>query len=287
MQRLLIYCLLLLLVSCKSKEEKAQPKENWVLTNRKVYTDKLNAFGLPDTTYTKSYSYENSNIKDSSEMFSVHKYDDERRLISRSFFLVRKDGSPFLQSQSRMTYSGKYLANMIDETNGILTKDEKYTYDTSGKMVKSVIIRMKDFENILLKDARDLQKETLLNQGYDTLHITYKYEGNKIAGGDMADNRGNLIRRDVNLYSGNSPFSSYNLGPKGDTLQHIRYSQVGDKLTSQIENNDFVIVTSTQSGYPTGKITFDKKKNEKLKQDWGYANGRLTEERFYVDQQKK
>lgn len=287
MQRFVIYCLLLLLVSCKSKEEKTQSAENWVLTNRKVYTDKLNNFGLPDTTYTKIYNYEDLNVKDTSELFSVSKYDNDRRLISRSFFLVRKDGSPFLQSQSRLFYSGKYLTNMIDETNGVLTKNEKYTYDTSGKMVQSVIVRIKDFDKILLKDAQDLQKETLINQGYDTLYITYQYDGNKNVGAEMVDNRGNLVRRDINIYSGISPLSSYNLGPKGDTLQSITYLQVGEKLTSQIENNDFIIVTDTRSGYPTGKLTFDKKKNEKLKQEWGYENGRLTEEKFYVDKSKK
>ena len=169
---------------------------------------------------------------------------------------------------------------MIDETNGVLTKAEKYTYDTSGKLAESVIIRIKNFDSIVLKDAQNLQKETLINQGYDTLHITYKYDGNKNVGGDMVDNRGNLIRRDINIYSGDSPLYSYNLGPKGDTLQHIRYVQNNEKLTSQIENNDFTIVTATFNGYPTGKITFDKKNNKKIKQEWSYDNGRLAEEKF-------
>jgi hypothetical protein len=288
MQRLLIYCSFLFLVSCKSKKEEVQPADNWVLTNKKVYSDKLNAFGFPDTTYTKTYTYENFNIKDSSETFAVSKYDDNRRLVLKSVFLVRKGSSPYLQSQSRYTYSGKYLATAIDEANGILTKHEKYMYDSTGKLLKSIIIRMKNFDKLFaFNEDEILQKEKLVNQEYDTLNITYNYDAaNKNIGGEMVDNRGNLVRRDVNTYSGNSPISSYNFGPKGDTLQRIIYVQQGSKLTSQSESDDFIIATAMNSGYVTGKLTFDKKKNEKLRQEWTYAEGRLTGETVYIDQQK-
>ncbi|MDB5208685.1 MAG: hypothetical protein JWR72_3760 [Flavisolibacter sp.] len=288
MLRLAILLIITLAISCKSKKEETPQEDNWILANRKVSTDKLNAFGFPDTTYTKMYTYQNYNVKDSSEMFAVSKYDDERRLISKSFFLVGKDGSPFLKSQSRYTYSGKNLAAAIDEANGVLTKHEKYSYDTSGKLLKSTIIRMKNFDKIFAIDEDEiLQKEKLVNQAYDTLNITYRYDaGNKNIGGDMVDNRGNLIRRDVNIYSGNSPISTYNFGPGGDTLQRIVYVQQGDKITSQSENDNFIIATAMNSGFVTGKLTLDKKKNEKLRQEWTYANGRLAEEKVYINEQK-
>ena len=284
MQRLFIVSFLLFLISCKSKKEDAPQADNWVLTNRKIFTDKLNAFGLPDTTYTKVLNYENLNIKDSSEVFAVSKYDENRRLTLKTFFLAKKDGPPSLNSQSRYIYSGKYLASVIDEMNGVVTKQEKYNYDTSGKILSSSIVRLKNFDKILERYGdKVVEKEALTNQGYDTLHISYKYDGsNKNIGGDMVDNRGNLIRRDVNVYSGNSPMASYNLGPKGDTIQHIMYVQQGNQLTSQADNNEFTIVTVMNSGYTTGKLTLDKKKNEKVKQEWIYENGRVVEEKFYT-----
>ena len=284
MQRFLILSLLFLAVSCNSKKEETQQEDNWILSNRKVFTDKLNAFGLPDTTYTKTYVYENFNVKDSNEMFTVSKYDDERRLISKTLFLVGKDKNPLPQSQSKYTYSGKYLTNVIDEINGALTKNETYVYDSSGKLLKSSIVRLKNFDKLFEKgDEEILQKEKLTAQGYDTLNITYQYDAsNKNIGGEMLDNRGNLIRKDVNIYSGTSPISSYNFGPKGDTLQRITYAHQGNKLTSQTENNDFIVVTAMNSGYLTGKLTYYKKKNEKLRQEWTYENGRLAEERSYT-----
>ena len=287
MQQLTIFCLLLSLISCKSKKDEGPEEDNWILTNRKVYTDKLNAFGLPDTTFTKLYKYENFNVKDSSEMFAVSKYDDERRLILKSFFWVRKDGSPSLNSQSKYTYSGKHLANIIEETNGVLTKDEKYTFDTSGKLLKSTIVRIKNYDKISENADESLQNKTLVNQGYDTLQIVYKYDAsNKNIGGDMVDSRGNLIRRDVNIYSGTSPIASYNLGPKGDTLQHITYVQQGNKLTSQTENDDYIIATAMNYGYITGKLILNKKTNEKSRQECAYEGVRLAEEKFYTNNQK-
>jgi hypothetical protein len=288
MQHLAIVCVLLFLISCKSKKEEGPKEDNWILSQRKLHTDKLNAFGLPDTTYTKVYRYENFNVKDSSEMFAISKYDDDRRLILKSVFSVNKDGLPVLKSQSKYTYSGKYLANIIDETSGVLTKAEKYTFDTSGKLLKSTVVRLKNYDKIFGNADESLQHETLANQGYDTLNIVYKYDGeNKNIGGDMVDNLGNLVRRDVNIYSGTAPIASYNLGPKGDTLQHITYVQQGNKLTSQTENDDYIIATAMNYGYLTGKLTLNKKTNEKFRQEYTYENGRLAEEKFYVTNDQK
>lgn len=286
MKQFFAYAALLLLLSCKGDDKNSEQEENWVLKNKKVFTDKLNIYGYPDTTYTKLINYDNLNVKDSSEMFAVSKYDDQRRLVSKLFFIKDESGSPVLESQSDYAYTGKYLSSMTDRTSGILTKQESYTYDTSGKLLKSEIIRLKNFDEIFKREKdKTLAKEVLLKQGYDTLHISYNYDsGNKNVGANMVDNRGNLIRKDINVYAGTTPLSSYNLGPKGDTLQRISYAQQGDKLTSQADNENFIIVTAMQAGYLTGKLTFDKKKNEKLRQEWRYEDGRLREEKFYVNE---
>lgn len=286
MQRLIIYCLLLLLVSCKSKNEEAQQADNWVLTKKTLYSYRLNALGLADTTFVKSYKYDNLDVKDSVEAFTVNNYDGSR-VIMESSYIGTKISDPPLVSQTKYKYlNDKNLTSVTSTTSGVLTRDEKFTYDTSGKLVSSVVIQMKDFDKIS-QNAGDkpIPKESLVNQGYDTLNIAYKYDAaNKNMGGDFVDNRGNLIRRDVNVYSGNSPIRSFNLGPKGDTIQRIAYEQTGNIIKTQSDNNDYTIITAVNSGFLLGKITFDKKKNKKIKQDWGYDMGRMTEERFYIDE---
>ena len=286
MQRLSFVIMLFLLVSCKSKKDAAQEGDNWVLTKKTVYTYKLNAIGLADTVFVKSYKYANLNLKDSVEAFTVDSYDGSR-VAAESSFLGKATSGPQLVSQTKYTYlNDKLLTSVRAYFSGVLTRDQKFIYDTSGKLLSSVVILLKNFDR-LSQVAGDtaIPKDSLMSQGYDTLNVTYKYDvTNKNIGGDFMDNRGHLIRRDINIYSGNAPISSFNLGPKGDTIQRITYQQTGNVTRTQSENDDFVIVTAVNSGYMIGKLTFDKKQNKKIKQDWSYDSGRMTEEHFYVDE---
>jgi hypothetical protein len=221
-------------------------------------------------------------VSDSSEFFAVNSYQDAQP-ASKIFYAAKKTSAPLPLKRIDYTFTSKNQPSTVVATiNGVLEKKETYFYDTANRLIKTSIINIKkkQSEN---PDEGDFTEQTIdAASGYDTLHINYRYDaGNKNIGGDFTDNQGRSLRKDINIYSGNTPLTTYSLGPNGDTLQRVSYVIEGKVLRSVVEKDDLTYVDWNSNGLPLGNIKIDKKSKEQLKRHLKYDQGRLVGEDLY------
>ncbi|RZK24882.1 MAG: hypothetical protein EOO43_06945 [Flavobacterium sp.] len=288
MQRFAFIFILLWATSCNSKKDDAstQKAENWVLDQDISYRYKLNATGNPDTTFIDTKWYKDGNFSDSSSVFYISKYNGDLLMDIVHYSIDKIKG---ISQTSNVHYEygmNKKIQVMSIYNGGKLTKLEKYGYDDANLLARYTLIQMKILDSNLKSGealSAALAKNSDIKLGYDTLNAVYKYDNTKkIVGATFTDNRGKVVRNDINVYSGNDPLYTYTLNDKGDTIQKMKYEADGKVLHSRLENDSFVLFQNTVNNAPIAQQTVFKNRNEKWRSAVTYDQyGRKMQEKVY------
>lgn len=277
----IIVCLFLLSCGSNNNDQEA-PTESWNLVSRKVYRYTFNTTGLPDTTFIKTYQYKDLTIVDSTEEFSVAAYKDGQ-LLSKRYFKKRVDSLPLSEWDIEYNYVKNQLRSIITKKQGVLQKDERYVYDTANRLSRYIYIQaMNHSQSPTMASNTAVNSSASSGKKYDTVVVAYAYDStNKNLGAVFANSRGEVFRKDINIYSASTPLASYNLDYKGDTTQKIEYTMEGKYFRSKIENDSTIIQNWTINNVPLRQLEIRKKTNEQFKNDVTYNEGRLVEEKYY------
>lgn len=276
MQRLFAFALLCFLLSCKSNDKPKGPvADNWVLSEKKTYDYRLNSVGYADTVFVQTHKYENGMVKDSTVSFIVYRYLNNK-LTDEVSYAVNAGSKAAEEATKKYIYNTKGTATGFNVyQNGKLIRSENYSYNDSNQVTKQVLI--------LPRNADGSPAQNGSGTGYDTITAAYRYDdAKKIIGTIFKDQYGNVLRNDLNVYSGNMPLLSYSTNPKGDTLQKITYEQNGKILHTSIENDSVVLIQNTMNGIQVAQMTVHKKKNQKWRSAISYdEKGRPKQEVLY------
>ncbi|RYZ28789.1 MAG: hypothetical protein EOO10_08355 [Chitinophagaceae bacterium] len=282
MLRLTAFAMLFLLFACNSKDDKPAPSgDNWVLFEKKVYDYKLNAIGYADTAYTRTYQYKDGLITDSSVTFTVYKYQgnvltDE---IAYRFDSVKRTLVPGLTKKYVFNQKGAMTGSSV-VFDGKLVSAESFDFNDSNLLTKQYTVTAKVDGKV--NEAQGVSSPEYKIR-YDTVITSYKYDdAKKLVGLTYTDGRGNLLRTDVNIYSGNEPLQSHSVNPRGDTLQKVTYEKDGKILHTAIENDSIVVLQNTFNGFKVAQMTIVKKNNERWRSAISYdPKGRPAQEMLY------
>ena len=286
MQRLTVIALLLLLVSCKSKEDNPAPTpERWVLFDKKIYDYKLNSLGSADTVYIMNYKYKDGLLNDSSVSFVVYKYNYKNALTDEISYQIDSSRKVVegLTKKYNFNAKGVLVGSSVFYDNKLDRSETSY-YNDSNVLTRQVVIAAKIDTNANKANFASTTASSNSSVRYDTTIMVYKYdETKKLVGLTYSDPRGKIVRNDANVYSGSDPLFSHSTSPSGDTLQKVTYEKSGKIMHISIENDTLMVIQNVQNGFQVGQMTIDKKKKEKWRSAVSYdpTSGRPKEETLY------
>ncbi|RYY69413.1 MAG: hypothetical protein EOO13_09585 [Chitinophagaceae bacterium] len=284
MQRIFLIGVLITALSCNSgKEDKpADASENWVVAEKNRYDYKLNSIGRPDTTFVYTHKYKDGLIVDSSVAFTVNKYNGDF-LSDELAFVVGKDQKIIPQTVTKYTFNknGQSISRNISGA-GKLIREERFSYNDSNLLVKSTIIQIRNRDKVT-GGTLELSTASAANIGYDTVTTLYTYDaGKKLVETKMLNSRGEMLRKEVNLYSGNDPLLTAAINQKGDTLKRITYEKRDKVLMTVSETDSVVLFQNYLNGVQIAQKTKYKNRNEQWRSAVRFdEKGRKAEETLY------
>jgi hypothetical protein len=278
---------LLLLISCKNDKSTDKPKaDNWVLIERNVFKNVLSKEGYIDTVYRTKYAFDKGVLMDSAYFTSVFAVKDGKVTESK-YYQVDKNSTLKLMGAWKFGYDKN--GNMISSAknnNGILEIQEKNQFDDSGRLVKSFGTEMIYDRGLDLEDEDQSFKQIgTKDVSYNTINVSYEYDKqNNLVRAVTTDKDNQLVRTNVNLYTGGEPIVSYRIDAKGDTVQNTNYAKDG-KLTKVIIENDSLKITKLFfKTWLVAQITEDLKANKQWKRVVKYdLSGRKKEQSLYYN----
>lgn len=284
MQRLILASFVCMVLSCNSDKEgkPSEPSENWVIAEKKFYDYKLNSVGRPDTVYVYNKKFRDGLVVDSSTTFTVNRYNGDY-LSDEMSFVVKNNREIVPFTNTKYTFDNKGRStSQITSGAGKLIKDERYYYNDSGLLTKTVLVQIKNYD-IATGGPLELTTASSSSIGYDTLTTLYEYDKtNKVIGSKYVDNRGAIFSKDVNIYSGNDPLLTATINTKGDTIKKITYEKRNKIFMTVTETDSFYVFQNYVNGIPIAQKTKYKNRNEQWRSAVKFdQNGRKVEEVLY------
>jgi|GEM_PF-5514435 len=284
MQKLVIACLVFFAVACNSKDETSTtaPAENWVLAEKNRYEYKLNSMGHPDTTYVYTQKYKDGLVTDSSITFIVNKYEKEF-LSDEITYVIDGSKKPIQHTATHYTFDkkGRNIAKTVYGAGKVIM-DQRFVFNDSNLIVKSISIQIKNYD-LVTGGPLELATASAASIGYDTLVSVYEYDKDKkVVGTNFLDSKGNVVSKDVTLYSGNDPLLSANVSAKGDTMKRITYEKRDKILMTVTETDSLVLFQNFANGVQIAQKTKYKNRNEQWRSAVKFDQyGRKIEETLY------
>ena len=215
MRCITILTISIILISCNgqslSNTTSKQSDENWEFESHTFSSNTYTVNGLLDTTFEKTFLYNNGKLLDSLNAITVRHYD-KNNLISSRGYLLYDDGSKELTDETFNNY------------------DEKGNLKSSIKKVGSLETKISnEFNNIgtLIQTTTTFQNDTTIG------NFVYDVNGNLIKN-TISDTKGRVKETIFNQYSGKEEISSLGINSNGDTISVLK-SQHDGKLTKRID----------------------------------------------------
>lgn len=258
-----LFCLIILF-ACNSEGEKK--KENrWMLSQKTKFDYTLNSLGKIDTAFAKVLTFDSSgNRRDSVLNFTVFEYFKGTD-VKQKYFTVGKDKKIVYEySLSHFFDKGGRVIRIVHEFNDFLINDDRYLYNDSNQLMGRKMIKSKAIATLNDESLHSFQfSPRSIATTFDTTEASYQYDATKkIIATITKSSTGSLLFSDLNLYVGDAPMSTFTLGPKGDTLQRTSYKVAGKTIEAKIENDSFILLQKSNSGFMLSQMTKYKSKNE-------------------------
>src|SRR6185437_12052388 len=117
--------------------------ENWELTSHTFFSNTYTINGLLDTTFEKTFLYNNGNLLDSLNAINVRRYD-KNNLISNRGYLLYEDGEKELSNETLNNYDEKgNLKSSFKKVGNLLTKITN-EFNKVGTLIKTTTIFQND-----------------------------------------------------------------------------------------------------------------------------------------------
>jgi hypothetical protein len=226
MKCIIIPIIPIILISCNGQALQNKPSkqsdENWELVSHTFSSNTYTVNGLLDTTFEKTFVYNDGNLLDSLNTINVRRYN-KNNLISNRGYLVYEDGKNELTNETLNNY------------------DEKGNLKLSIKKVGSLETKIANEFN---KVGTLIQTTTIFQNDTTIAHFDYDENGNLVKN-TISDTKGIIKETIHNQYSGRQKISSLGINPNGDTIS-ILNSQRDGKLIKRINiSTEFGLVDTT------------------------------------------
>lgn len=253
MKWIIIPTIYIIFTSCNGQSSTKSPSkqidENWELVSHTFSSNTYTINGLLDTTFEKTFLYNNGNLLDSLKAINVRRYD-KNNLISNRGYLLNDDNKKKLTNETLNNYDEKgNLKSSVTKVGSLIT-EIKNEFNKFGTLIKTITIFQND--------------TTISNFDYDV-------NGNLIKN-IISDTKGIIKETLFNQYSGKEKISSFGINSNGDTISILKYQQDG-KLMKRINISKEFDLTDTT--WLEGKniiksISHNQKMKEKNKSVYKY-----------------
>lgn len=253
MKWIIIPTIYIIFISCNGQSSTKSPSkqidENWELVSHTFSSNTYTINGLLDTTFEKTFLYNNGNLLDSLKAINVRRYD-KNNLISNRGYLLNDDSKKKLTNETLNNYDEKgNLKSSVTKVGSLIT-EIKNEFNKFGTLIKTITIFQND--------------TTISNFDYDV-------NGNLIKN-IISDTKGIIKETLFNQYSGKEKISSFGINSNGDTISILKYQQDG-KLMKRINISKEFDLTDTT--WLEGKniiksISHNQKMKEKNKSVYKY-----------------
>jgi len=214
MKWIIIPTISIILFSCNGQSSPNRPSkqsdENWELVSHTFSSNTYTINGLLDTTFEKTFVYNNGNLLDSLNAINVRRYD-KNNLISNRGYLLYEDGKKELTNETLNNYDEKgNLKSSVTKVGSLVTKITN-EFNMVGTLIKTTTI---------------FQNDTTIGK------FDYDVNGNLIKN-TISDMKGIIKETLFNQYSGKEKISSFGINSNGDTISILK-SQHDGKLIKRI-----------------------------------------------------
>jgi hypothetical protein len=281
---ILLLILSFVFFSCGDKADQNTKTPQWVLSSKKFYNYSLTPTGKVDTTFILHMNYNKADKSDSVAFFIKSLYKDNRLVEKKSY---KKNGNtPEYMGNFTFEYdkAGRMIRSSVYDKN-ILSKQESYTYDTSGRLLMYSGILSRNTETMPDTEEDDITTvSSSSHTAYDTIYVKYEYDNtNRVVRSVATDNSGKIIRTDINVYSAAMPLAAYSINANGDTAQKMTFQPEG-KFVKTVTTNDSLVLTRivANGSLPLAQVTENKKTKKMYRRVYTYGNNGMSEMSFYI-----
>jgi hypothetical protein len=281
---ILLLFLSLIFISCGDNADQNTKTPQWVIASKKFYRYSLTPTGKVDTTFILHMNYNKAEKSDSIAFFIKSLYK-ENRLVEKKSYKIN-GSTPEYMGNFTFEYdkAGRMIKSSIYNRN-ILSKQESYSYDTSGRLLKYSGILSKNNETMLDTEEDDITSvSSTSHTAYDTIYVKYEYDNtNRVVRSVATDNSGKVIRTDINIYSAAMPLAAYSINANGDTAQKMTFQPEG-KFVKTVTTNDSLVLTriDANGNVPLAQVTENKKTKKMYRRVYNYGNSGVSEMSFYI-----